>query len=129
MTVEPASADRATEPTPSGRRPVWGRVASGLLFVYLMWWALSLAAVAWDRGAFNDLQRQYQGMAVKVVLAVVALATVGHLADGMLTMSTGADVGSARAEKRRVVARFLVPAVGLPLALAVVWPALPPVAS
>lgn len=116
---EPDRVDGAGEPGSTRLAAIAGVV----VFLYALWWAGSLAVAAFSPASFNGLQRGYRSIGVRAALAVVALAAVHHLTHGIARLVSAEAPGTERAARARTAATFLTGALGLPVALVVLWPA------
>ena len=129
-TAEGADGTSTTPPSPaSGRRRVrWGAVGGLAALAYVVAVAVDALVLAADGGAYTDLHRRLDGLGPRLVLALVLVGALGHLLDGgrRLVVDGPRLAPSRRAvldARARLVVAFLVGALGVPLAAAVLWPA------
>jgi hypothetical protein len=100
-------------------RPVWrvGRIASVVTLAWVVTWATAIAVLGSDRRAFNTLVRLSGNVVVRVLLAMVVVASVLHLVEGAGRLLPNHDP-----ERWRAAAWFAATAAGIPSAVVLLWP-------
>jgi hypothetical protein len=99
-------------------------VAGTLTLAYVVLSALDLILLGLDPVRFNTVHRDLDGPGPRLVLAVLGGAVIVHAADGVGRAAI--DLHPAWARHRRWVGplgRFVALAAGIPVASAIVWPA------
>ena len=120
--AEDEGQHEAAAPAVATRR--LGRLAGIVAFAYVAWYVLGLVVLDTDPARYNALNRATGNLAARLVLAGVLLALVFHLLDGLRVAIEDLVPGVARRDLQlRVGVRFLVPALWIPGALVLVWPA------
>lgn len=108
----------------SPRRIDWRAVTGLVAFAYVVWASVDLLVLARSGPVFTDLHRHYGNLGVRVVFAGVVVALLHHGLDGMRVALEDLVPATRRADRwLRALTRFGVPAVGIPAALVLVWPA------
>lgn len=101
-----------------------GRLAGIVAFAYVAWYVVGLVVLDTDPARYNALNRATGNLTARLLLAGVLLALVFHLLDGLRVAIEDLVPGVARRDLQlRVGVRFLVPALWIPGALVLVWPA------
>lgn len=99
-------------------------VAGTLTLVYVVGTALDLLLLGFDPARYNAVHRNLDGFAARTVLALVGFAVVFHAAD---TVGRAAvDLRPAWGRHRAGIdatGRFVAVAAGVPVAVAILWPA------
>jgi hypothetical protein len=99
-------------------------VAGALTLVYVVAAALDLILLGTDPVRFNRLHLDLDGLGPRLVVAVLCAAVVLHAADGLGRAVV--DLRPSLAGRRMAAAvagRFVGTAAAVPVAVAVVWPA------
>lgn len=86
--------------------------------------AAALVVLGRDRSAFNRLADLAGNVGARVVLVAAVVAAIHHTFDGLRVAVTDL-VPSWRAHDRglRLLTRFSLPALGIPAAVVILWPA------
>lgn len=109
---------------PAARRRVrWGAVAGLVLFAYAAWAAVDLVLAGVARSAFNRLHELYASFLGRTVIAVVVVAALFHLLDGLRRLAEEARPAWARRDPAlRTAVAFATAALGVPAVAVVLWP-------
>lgn len=117
-TADPGAAD------PGRRRVDWRAVTGVVAFAYAIWASVDVLVLSRSGPRFSELHQRYGNLGVRLVFAAVVVALLFHGLDGVRVALGDLVPATRRADRwSRAAVRFLVPAVGIPAALVVVWPA------
>ena len=124
MPHDAAPAEAPPAPGRGGRRQLrWGAVGGLAALAYVAAVVGDALLLAADGQAYTDLHRWLDGLGPRLVLALVLLGALVHLLDGARRLVVAA-VAPVAAERLRLGVVFLTGALGVPLVVAVLWPAL-----
>lgn len=110
------------------RRPVpWGPMCGAVTLIYVVAVAADRMLLAADGVTYNDVHRHLDGPLPRVLLAVVLVACLFHTLDGVRRLLAPAAASDGTAARAAVA--FATGAIGIPVAVVVLWPWLGPVAT
>lgn len=103
----------------------WGPLTGLVAFAYVLWYVVDLAVLAVSAPAYNALHRFYGSLAMRVVWCAVLLALLFHALDGLRRTLVDLVPRFGRVDRwSRALVRFLLPAIGIPGAVVLLWPSI-----
>jgi hypothetical protein len=118
------AADGAVEPGVPGRARSALALGGGLTLVYVVGSALDLILLGLDPVRYNAVHRAADGFVPRLLVALVGFAVVFHAADTVGRAAADLHPAWDRHRPRIDAAgRFLALTTGIPVAAAIVWPA------
>jgi hypothetical protein len=119
-----ANVDVGVERAAPGRARAALALGGGLTLVYVVASALDLIVLGLDPVRYNALHRAADGLVPRLLVALVGFAVVFHAADSV--GRAAADLHPAWDRHRARIdaaGRFVALTAGIPVAIAIVWPA------
>lgn len=116
----------AKPPSPPGPSPSGpATVAAFAIYGWVLAWSAAIAIVGFDVAIFNRLWRLAGTLVGRILLCLVVVCALFHTLDGLrrLVLEDRRDVGRFD-PPARLVAIFLTAALGVPVSLVILWPAL-----
>jgi hypothetical protein len=104
----------------SVRRLRWSAVAGAAALAYVVVVALDAVVLAVDRELFTRVHEAARSLPIATVGAIVAFGVVHHVLDGLARL-----VGERQRPWMQPAVNLLTFALGIPVAVAVLWPSLP----
>ena len=119
----------ARAPGPPGRstgrrRLRWGAVGGVAAVTYVVALTADAVLLTADGSTYTDVHARLDGTIPRAVVALVLIGVLGHALDGLRRLAVAAGVRAVTEARLRVAVAFLLPALGIPLVAAVLWPAL-----